>query len=69
MASSAMKRKRAIRRPARRAPIFAACLERLWQPVDIAGLALFRIAFGALMLWEACRYVYRGWIEEIFLRP
>jgi hypothetical protein len=36
---------------------------RLFAPVDIASLACFRIAFGALMAWEITRYFSRGWIQ------
>ena len=34
------------------------------QPVDGSALAVFRIAFGLLMLWEAWRYLNRGWVER-----
>ncbi len=41
----------------------------LFQPVDIASLAAFRMAFGAILLWEVYRYVHFGLIREVFLRP
>ncbi len=44
-------------------------MRRLFSPVDIASLVFFRIAFGALMLWEAARYFYFGWIETLFIAP
>lgn len=42
---------------------------RLQRPVDIASLAVFRIAFGALLLGAALRYFAHGWIAEYFLQP
>ncbi|MFQ5418279.1 MAG: HTTM domain-containing protein [Myxococcota bacterium] len=31
--------------------------ERLFEPVDIAALVIFRIAFGGIMVWQAERYL------------
>ena len=39
---------------------------RLFEPVDIASLVFFRIAFGAIMLWEMWRYFDHGWIGRYF---
>ena len=39
------------------------------QPVDGSALAVFRIAFGLLMLWEAWRYLNRGWVESTSTLP
>ena len=47
----------------------AALRERLLRPVDAAGLALFRIGFGALMLIAVLRFFAHGWIAEYFLQP
>jgi len=44
-------------------------LERAFQPIDNASLAFFRIAFGAILLWEVWRYFSLGLIELTFLRP
>ncbi len=41
----------------------------LLAPVDIAGIVFFRIAFGALMLWEVWRYLDNGWIAEFYIDP
>jgi hypothetical protein len=60
--------------------VTTAALERVWTragalaarffvPVDIAGLVLFRVAFGALMLWEVWRYFHYGWIAFYYVRP
>lgn len=42
---------------------------KLFEPVDIASLVMFRVGFGAIMLWEVWRYVDKGWIEQHFLAP
>jgi vitamin K-dependent gamma-carboxylase len=42
---------------------------RLQEPVDIAPLVYFRVLFGAIMVWEVCRYFQHGWIERYFIRP
>jgi hypothetical protein len=42
---------------------------RLFAPVDIASLVYFRIAFGAIMLWEVGRYLKYGWVERYYIAP
>jgi hypothetical protein len=42
---------------------------RLFQPVDGASLAVFRMLFGAIMLWEVWRYFSHGWIERYYVEP
>src|SRR5439155_16252275 len=44
-------------------------LARLFAPVDIASLAFFRVAFGAVMLWEVWRYFNYGWISRYYIEP
>lgn len=44
-------------------------LERLWSPIDIASLVVFRMAFGLLMLWEVWRYFDMGWIKRYYIDP
>ena len=41
----------------------------LQTPVDIAVLAYFRVAFGAIMLWEMWRYASYGWISRYWIEP
>lgn len=41
----------------------------LWQPVDIAFLVYFRIAFGSILLWEVQRYFNHGWIQAYWMNP
>ncbi len=43
--------------------------ERLFRPVDIASLIWFRIAFGAIMFWEVCRYFKFDWISRYWIEP
>ena len=42
---------------------------RLFQPVDIASLVFFRIAFGAIMLWEVWRFFHYDRIERYYIEP
>ncbi len=42
---------------------------RLFEPVDGASIAVFRMLFGAIMLWEVWRYFSNGWIERYFVDP
>jgi vitamin K-dependent gamma-carboxylase len=37
--------------------------------IPIAPLVYFRIAFGAIMLWEVFRYAGYGWIASYYIRP
>jgi vitamin K-dependent gamma-carboxylase len=41
----------------------------LFAPIDGASLALFRMGFGAIMLWEVWRYFTYGWISEYYMQP
>ena len=51
------------------APVREVVMNRfiLWlrEPVDGASLAIFRIAFGAILLWDVFRYWPR--IQHLFL--
>ncbi len=42
---------------------------RAFEPVDIASLVFFRIAFGLLMLCEVVRYFTHGWIARYWIAP
>lgn len=37
---------------------------RLFEPVDITSIALFRVLFGLLMLWDMLQYLLGGWLES-----
>ena len=41
----------------------------LFDPVDIASLVFFRIAFGILMLWEAWHFFQNDLLRHLFLKP
>jgi hypothetical protein len=42
---------------------------RLFEPLDIASLVVFRIAFGGVMLWETWRYFTKDWIPRYWIEP
>ena len=42
---------------------------RLFQPVDGASLAVFRMLFGAIMVWEVYRYFSHDWIQRYWVEP
>jgi len=44
-------------------------LSALNQPVDALPLAIFRIAFGLLMLYSTVRFMLRGWVREFYIDP
>ena len=41
----------------------------LERRVDASSLAVFRIAFGALMFVAIVRFAAMGWIDELLIRP
>ncbi len=42
---------------------------KMLEPVDGASLAIFRIAFGSIMLWEVWRYFSSAWIARYYIQP
>jgi hypothetical protein len=44
-------------------------LAYLTTRIDGASLALFRICFGLIMLWEVWRYFTKGWIPRYYIDP
>ena len=40
---------------------------KLFQPVDIASIVVFRILFGAIMMWEVWRYFENDWIRKYYI--
>lgn len=48
-------------------------LGRWWQqlsaPVDGATVALFRVAFGVLLFWQALEFLFEGRLERYFVEP
>lgn len=52
------------------ARVFPARVFRLlFSRVDIASLVYFRVAFGAVMVWEVWRYFSHGWIRTLYIEP
>ena len=41
----------------------------LKQPVSIAPLVIFRIAFGALMFLSTGRFILKGWVYNMYVMP
>ena len=41
----------------------------LFAPTHVASIAIFRIAFGAIMFWEVIRYYQYGWISRYYMQP
>ncbi|MGD9764074.1 MAG: HTTM domain-containing protein [Candidatus Binatia bacterium] len=41
----------------------------LFEPVDAASMAVFRIVLGAMIAWDVVRYAQEGWIYEYYIRP
>lgn len=63
---------RAGTRPAPLAQIriaFNALVTRMFAPVDISSIVVFRIAFGLIMLWEVNRYPSYGWVASYYIDP
>lgn len=44
-------------------------IARLFRPVDIASLVVFRVCFGLIMAWEAYYYLYQGWVGGFWVVP
>ena len=44
-------------------------LQYLQQPADILPLVVFRIIFGLLMLGSTVRFVWKGWVHELYIAP
>lgn len=44
-------------------------IDPLFEPVDIASLAFFRVAFGLVMLVECWRFWSHGWIARYYIEP
>lgn len=41
----------------------------LYQKVSNAPLTVFRILFGALMLFSTLRFVFNGWVKDFYIDP
>ncbi|MBS1645360.1 MAG: HTTM domain-containing protein [Bacteroidetes bacterium] len=49
------------------------CVERiigtLQEPTDAASLAFFRILFGCILLFAQIRFLAKGWVEQLYIKP
>jgi vitamin K-dependent gamma-carboxylase len=66
---SAMKLDPAAAKTARASKPDLSGLQRLFEPVDIASVALFRALFGLLMFWHMLQYLAGGRLERSYLTP
>lgn len=41
--------------------------QKLFAPVDAASIAVFRMLFGTIVLWEVWRYFDHGWIARYYV--
>lgn len=41
----------------------------LFEPVPIAPLVYFRAVFGAMMVWEAWRFLHHDWVRLLYIDP
>lgn len=39
------------------------------KSVSAAPLVIFRIIFGALMLFSTCRFLFKGWVHDLYIAP
>jgi len=44
-------------------------VKNLFGPVDISSIIVFRLVFGAIMLWEVTRYFRYNWIYRYWVAP
>lgn len=44
-------------------------VDRLHEPADPRGLAVFRMLFGATMCIGALRFLWNGWVDRFFVQP
>ncbi|MBB5637970.1 hypothetical protein HDE68_003896 [Pedobacter cryoconitis] len=42
---------------------------KLNEPVDAASLAFFRIVFGCIMLFSQLRFLSKGWVYLLYIKP
>jgi hypothetical protein len=50
-------------------PALTKVIDRARTPVDAASLAVFRMFFGAIAVWEVGRYFHHGWITRYWEEP
>ncbi|WP_455203574.1 HTTM domain-containing protein [Kaarinaea lacus] len=43
--------------------------QKLFTPVDASSVAVFRIGFGLILLWDVWRYFAHDWIGRFYIEP
>lgn len=43
--------------------------KKLFQPIDIASLVFFRLAFGIIMLFDIVGDLWHGWVRKALIQP
>lgn len=49
--------------------LFQRFAEAAWRPCDVASLVFFRVACGAVLLWEVTRFFLNGLIDSVYIDP
>ena len=49
--------------------VFGRLIRALDRPIDGASCAVFRVLFGALLLFSTLRFLAHGWVEEYYRAP
>jgi len=44
-------------------------IDSVYKNTSIAPLIIFRIIFGALMLFGISRFLYKGWVQQLYIDP
>lgn len=44
-------------------------LDAAFRPIDAASVAVFRVLFGVIMVWEVLRYTTKGWVADYYIEP
>jgi len=43
--------------------------KHLHKPVSIAPLVMFRIIFGLLVFFSTLRFIFKGWVQDLYIAP
>ncbi|MFK8036830.1 MAG: HTTM domain-containing protein [Crocinitomicaceae bacterium] len=46
-----------------------AIFNRFQKPVSIAPLAMFRVIFGIMVLFSTLRFILKGWVHDLYIKP
>lgn len=51
------------------ATVIKSLYHHITKPAHLAPLAVFRMAFGALMFISIVRFMMKGWVDQMYVRP